>query len=623
MGEVFHIRASLPHGGISKQPPHVRFPNQVEDALNVDFDIVNGLRTRNGTQWLARVNGLTPDYSYRLHTIFRDNNERYLVVHGGGQIKVFDIEGAEATVTMDQDAADYLSKDIHPDAHESMISIADYTLVCNTRTNTRFDGSAPDPLTMPVKMVRTAIKTTNQPAAFHISTIAWNKRLSGNTLTNKPPTIVSKGYPITDMAYHRSRLVLAGDEYLAFSQVNDLFNFFIEDAQNIVDSDPIDAALGTTQVTLIDHVVDFNKSLSIFTGSGRQFELNAPEALTHANATITPSTNYQALPVRPVGLGTSLYFFGKGEQYATLYEYFYDDSRVSNQAADVSIHIAGMLPHQGRSLTGSVNDRRLWAAQSSTPAGVLDFDDESGTPIQLDEATRGTKELLVYTFYWDGEKKQQSAWTKYQLPSNVIIEDIATIGNKLYLLIQDDQGWALEVSPIQPDEDWLLDRKVQVTGVFGGADTVFTLPYTGADASVLADGTALAVTPSGQTLAVTGDYSGQPVTCGVRVNWQAELTEPIHRDTNGQPDLFGTVQTRKVVATTKSGGPVPGGKIELQLVMGGRDSKNYPSPIGDVLCQAINGHADLVTLKLASQTNSSHFPVIITGIDLECEFNRR
>ena len=39
-------------GGISQQPPHARFANQVENAYNADFSVADGFSKRPGTIFL-------------------------------------------------------------------------------------------------------------------------------------------------------------------------------------------------------------------------------------------------------------------------------------------------------------------------------------------------------------------------------------------------------------------------------------------------------------------------------------------------------------------------------------------------------------------------------------------
>jgi hypothetical protein len=195
--------------------------------------------------------------------------------------------------------------------------------------------------TLPIKMVRSSIT----PLVFTVSVNDWQARLSGDADTNPPVSLVEDGRSIADVAFHRNRLVMAGDENIVLSQAGDFFDLWLDDFDSIGDSDPIDVSLTADEVSLVNYVIPFRKSLLIFTSAGRQFELNTPEALTPNTAAITPSTAYSCLPdVRPVVMGGQCYFLSRLGDTTQLMEYYYSDTQVSNSAADVSAHAAGYLP---------------------------------------------------------------------------------------------------------------------------------------------------------------------------------------------------------------------------------------------------------------------------------------
>jgi len=113
-------------------------------------------------------------------------------------------------------------------------------------------------------------------------------------------------------------------------------------------ADPIDIELSSDQVTLIDYLVPFRNSLVEFTKAGRQFELNAPDNLTPTSAAITPTTAYLSMAdVRPQQMGSMLYFAATRKDAAILYEYFYDDTRISNFAAKVGPALKEFFMEQG------------------------------------------------------------------------------------------------------------------------------------------------------------------------------------------------------------------------------------------------------------------------------------
>lgn len=286
-------------------------------------------------------------------------------------------------------------------------------------------GNILDSTTMPVQLVRESYTGDGStPAVFSAELIDWVPRLSGDGDTNPLPSIFTENQPITDITLHRNRLAIAGDVNVVFSQAGDFFNFFLEDANNIKDSDPIDIALSSDEVTLIDYIMPFRKSLLIFTKAGRQFELNTPEALTPSTAAITPATSYRTLSVRPVSIGSMAYFLADSRGSGTVYEYYYDDSQVANAAADITSHVPGLLPPSLRTITASPNNEVLLVLPDDCNA------------------------IYAYRMFWMGTEKRQSAWSKWAFAETGRIADIAIIRNDCYMLIEDAGQWTLERMPV-------------------------------------------------------------------------------------------------------------------------------------------------------------------------------
>lgn len=122
-------------GGVSRQPPSVRFPNQCEDAENVVFSVeTGGFSKRPGTWMLASVDDASQG-PYRLHGINRDADEKYLVVHRRGSVRVFDaLSGTERTVLVKTEDADFF--DVDPSDLRFMTAL-DYTFVVDVNRTVR------------------------------------------------------------------------------------------------------------------------------------------------------------------------------------------------------------------------------------------------------------------------------------------------------------------------------------------------------------------------------------------------------------------------------------------------------------------------------------------------------
>ncbi len=121
------------NGGISRQPPHLRFPSQLEEATNCLCSPDGGLSNRPGTRLHGVVTSLTSGGDYRLHPIDRDGTEKYIVLYGpSGHVRVFEPGDVEATVTIDATATTYLSLNSAAADQIRVVTIADVTLFANT-----------------------------------------------------------------------------------------------------------------------------------------------------------------------------------------------------------------------------------------------------------------------------------------------------------------------------------------------------------------------------------------------------------------------------------------------------------------------------------------------------------
>lgn len=127
------ISSTIPNmvNGISQQPYALRLASQAEEQVNGYSSVVDGLRKRPGTRFIKRLPNNILSSAY-LHTINRDDNEKYLVVIQNGSIRVFDLKGNEKTVNYKGNSQAYLSSS-NPREDFRCVTVADYTFVLNTK----------------------------------------------------------------------------------------------------------------------------------------------------------------------------------------------------------------------------------------------------------------------------------------------------------------------------------------------------------------------------------------------------------------------------------------------------------------------------------------------------------
>lgn len=133
----------LMHTGISQQPETIRLPSQVQDAVNVDFTVEHGASKRPFTKFYHKLSPTpTSSRDVRLHAVERDENERYLIMYGDGNVRVFQEMGVqppvvvEAVVTTSGDASTYLASGGADGKNIIPVTVNDYTILTNNKVAT-------------------------------------------------------------------------------------------------------------------------------------------------------------------------------------------------------------------------------------------------------------------------------------------------------------------------------------------------------------------------------------------------------------------------------------------------------------------------------------------------------
>lgn len=124
------INSSIPNliNGVSQQPPSLRLKTQCELQENGVSSVVTGLSKRPSTSHIADLGNLAGASDAFIHTIRRDQNEYYTLVISTTQVKVYDKNGVEKTVT---GSASYLSGLTTPSSELAATTVADYTFILN------------------------------------------------------------------------------------------------------------------------------------------------------------------------------------------------------------------------------------------------------------------------------------------------------------------------------------------------------------------------------------------------------------------------------------------------------------------------------------------------------------
>jgi hypothetical protein len=124
--------------GISQAADSTKQADHADIQDNADSNPVLGLVKRSGLQYVTNLSSSTLG-NVHIQTINRDINERYVAIFSNGNVKVYDIDGTEKTVTK-PDGTTYLNTS-DPRSVMKTVSVADYTFVVNTSITAAMDST--------------------------------------------------------------------------------------------------------------------------------------------------------------------------------------------------------------------------------------------------------------------------------------------------------------------------------------------------------------------------------------------------------------------------------------------------------------------------------------------------
>lgn len=129
---VSHTIPSLV-GGVSQQPPQIRFSSQHTEQVNAYSSLVDGLRRRSPFRLLAKLSDAQLTGSYA-HTISRDAAEKYTVIFTSTSVLAFNVvTGLSVPVVLSGSSAAYLAAAVNPIEDLRAVTVADHTYVTNRR----------------------------------------------------------------------------------------------------------------------------------------------------------------------------------------------------------------------------------------------------------------------------------------------------------------------------------------------------------------------------------------------------------------------------------------------------------------------------------------------------------
>ena len=237
----------------------------------------------------------------------------------------------------------------------------------------------------------------------------WVDRKVGDNNTNPWPTF--RDSYITNLFFMRNRLGMVAGEQVILSQPADYFNFFVNSAISVSDSDPIDLAASDVLPASLNHAIPNQKGVLLFSNNAQFMLFTEAENFGPKTAQIKKMSAYEADPfMTPVDTGLSVMFPTTSTSYLKAWELMVESENAPPKVVEQTRVIPEFIPKDCDVVT------------SSAQLGLVTF------------GKKGSKTIYHYKYYNTGNTREQSAWYTWELPGE--LEHMLYTGGMLYTVTQ-------------------------------------------------------------------------------------------------------------------------------------------------------------------------------------------
>ena len=424
--------------------------------------------------------------------------------------------------------------------------------------------------------------------------VQYNARSVGDLESNPWPSFV--GDTINDIFFSEGRLAFLSGENVIMSEAGEFFNFFRSTVTTLLDGDVIDVGTNHTKVSILRHAIPYQEQLLLFSDQ-TQFRLTKGNVLSPGDVGIQPITEFESsIDARPSPVGNFVFFAVEKTDFASMREYFVADDSLRNDAREITGHIPEYLPAGIEHIAGSSNEDILVIQSSGST----------------------TEELFVYKYFWSGQEKIQSSWSKWTFPDVTRVLGFDFIKSSLYLVVKRADGVFLEKMDLDTGAqdasgtgfNLSLDRKIastatgvsanydasadettytftditwksvpEIIGVSGNSETYpvgYYVPIVGAPSSY-----------DSNQIVVSGDSTADDFLFGIPYEASYELSDIIVKDRSDVPITEGRLQIFWITFNYADTG-----YFEVEVNNTGRDANSYvfngrtlgslENPVGDL-----------------------------------------
>lgn len=262
-----------------------------------------------------------------------------------------------------------------------------------------------DTSTMPLVLVREA------GGDFTLRPQDWGTRTAGDDETNPAPSFI--GRSVNDLFLFRNRLGFIAGENVVMSSAGDLFNHWPKSVTQVLDDAPIDVSAADS-ATDIHAATPFGGRLILWAAK-KQLGLISDAILTPRSVATESLANYAASnSVRPVTLGTEVFFIKEAGEYSRLQALKVQDDGVTFAADDVTV-----------------------ASPAYIPSGVRVLAASPGANLVVMLCPDQPNKLFLYKVFFNGREKVQSAVYQWTFPESMRLLH-AAFERDTFLVVWDD-----------------------------------------------------------------------------------------------------------------------------------------------------------------------------------------
>jgi len=241
---------------------------------------------------------------------------------------------------------------------------------------------------------------------------AWGERDTGGLEALDDPSFI--GQKLNNLFFFKNRLGFITDGSIIMSQTGAYGDFFVQTLQIVLDDDPIDLAVASTDVTVLRHAVSTAGQLILFSDD-TQFTVEAIDGpFTPLSAEVNALSNYTyGKKADAVSIGNRVYFGNQVGGYSQIYSYQIAGAAIkAPEAIHRTIHVPSYI------------DSSLDRIVGHDVLGYVFF-----------ETTVYPRELVVLSTVDRGDQELQNAFHRWTFYKNLVSSHV--INNELYLVFSD------------------------------------------------------------------------------------------------------------------------------------------------------------------------------------------